>query len=80
MAYGFDKYKEEEKTVMIYDLGGGTFDISILNIEGGLFEVIAIAGDTHLGGDDFDQRVLDHYVKLIRRKHNKDISTNKKAI
>ncbi len=54
MAYGFDKFKDKEKTIMIYDLGGGTFDVSILSIEEGLFEVIAISGDTHLGGDDFD--------------------------
>jgi heat shock protein 5 len=79
MAYGLDK-KDEETTIMVFDLGGGTFDVSILSIEEGVFEVISTSGDTHLGGEDFDQRVLDYYTKLIKRKHNKDISGDKTAI
>jgi heat shock protein 5 len=64
MAYGLDK-KDQEKTILVYDLGGGTFDVSILSIDDGVFEVISTAGDTHLGGEDFDQRVLEFYMKLI---------------
>lgn len=79
MAYGLDK-KGKESTIMVFDLGGGTFDVSILSIEEGVFEVISTSGDTHLGGEDFDQRVLDYYIKLIKRKHDKDISRDKKAI
>ena len=79
MAYGLDK-KGKESTIMVFDLGGGTFDVSILSIEEGVFEVISTSGDTHLGGEDFDQRVLDYYVKLIKRKHDKDISRDKKSI
>jgi heat shock protein 5 len=55
-------------------LGGGTFDVSILTIDNGVFEVVATNGDTHLGGEDFDQRTIDHFMKLIKKKHNKDIS------
>lgn len=79
MAYGLDK-KDEETTIMVFDLGGGTFDVSILSIEEGVFEVISTSGDTHLGGEDFDQRVLDYYIKFIKRKHKKDISGDKTAI
>lgn len=79
MAYGLDK-KGKESTILVFDLGGGTFDVSILSIEEGVFEVISTSGDTHLGGEDFDQRVLDYYIKLIKRKHDKDISRNKKSI
>lgn len=79
MAFGLDK-KGKESTIMVFDLGGGTFDVSILSIDDGVFEVISTSGDTHLGGDDFDNRVLDYFVKLIRRKSNKDISNQKSAI
>lgn len=79
IAYGLDK-KEGEKNILVFDLGGGTFDVSILTIDGGLFEVIATSGDTHLGGADFDQRVMDYFIKLIKKKHNKDISNDKRAI
>ncbi len=79
MAYGLDK-KDEESTIMVFDLGGGTFDVSILSIEEGVFEVISTSGDTHLGGEDFDQRVLDYYMKLIKKKYKKDISGNKRSI
>lgn len=67
MAYGLDK-KDQEKTILVYDLGGGTFDVSILSIDDGVFEVISTAGDTHLGGEDFDQRVLEFFLKVIKRK------------
>lgn len=79
MAYGLDK-KGKESTILVYDLGGGTFDVSILSIEDGVFEVLSTSGDTHLGGEDFDQRVLEYFMKLIKKKYNKDISTDKRAI
>ena len=79
MAYGLNK-KGKEMTILVFDLGGGTFDVSILSIEDGVFEVMSTRGDTHLGGEDFDQRVMDYYVKLIRGKYNKDISKDKKAL
>lgn len=65
---------------MVFDLGGGTFDVSILTIDNGVFEVVATNGDTHLGGQDFDQRVMEHFIKLIRRKNNVDISSDKRAL
>merc|ERR1711874_387292 len=81
IAYGLDKKKnEKESSVLIFDLGGGTFDVSILNIEGGIFEVKSTAGDTHLGGEDFDNRLVDHFVTEFKRKHKKDISGNKRAL
>merc|ERR1712107_403859 len=69
-----------ESNVLIFDLGGGTFDVSILSIDEGIFEVKATAGDTHLGGEDFDNRMVDHFIKEFQRKHKKDISDNKRAI
>jgi len=82
IAYGLDKKKgnEKEKNVLIFDLGGGTFDVSILSIEDGIFEVKSTAGDTHLGGEDFDNRIVDHFTKEFQRKHKKDISGNKRAL
>merc|ERR1711953_1273769 len=82
IAYGLDKKKCEgkESNVLIFDLGGGTFDVSILNIEGGIFEVKSTAGDTHLGGEDFDNRMVDHFVNEFKRKHKKDISGSKRAV
>ena len=82
IAYGLDKKKgnENEKNVLIFDLGGGTFDVSILSIEDGIFEVKSTAGDTHLGGEDFDNRIVDHFVKEFQRKHKKDITGNKRAL
>ena len=68
IAYGLDKKGQGERNVLIFDLGGGTFDVSILTIDDGVFEVIGTNGDTHLGGEDFDQRVLDHFMKLIKKK------------
>merc|ERR1719310_1837980 len=81
IAYGLDKKKtEKESNVLIFDLGGGTFDVSILSIEGGIFEVKSTAGDTHLGGEDFDNRMVDHFVNEFKRKHKKDLSGNKRAL
>ncbi|KAK3809260.1 MAG: heat shock protein 70 family [Benniella sp.] len=73
IAYDLDK-KEDESIILVYDLGGGTFDVSLLLVEDGLFEVLATNGDTHLGGEDFDYRVMDHFVKLYQKKHGKDIT------
>merc|ERR1711902_176336 len=81
IAYGLDKKKGRgECNVLIFDLGGGTFDVSILSIEGGIFEVKSTAGDTHLGGEDFDNRMVDHFVSEFKRKHKKDLSGNKRAL
>ncbi|XP_037100262.1 heat shock 70 kDa protein 1 [Syngnathus acus] len=80
IAYGLDKGQSAERNVLIFDLGGGTFDVSILTIEGGIFEVKATAGDTHLGGEDFDNRMVEHFVAEFKRKHKKDISQNKRAL
>ncbi|XP_073326601.1 heat shock 70 kDa protein-like [Pagrus major] len=80
IAYGLDKGKRGERNVLIFDLGGGTFDVSILTIEDGIFEVKSTAGDTHLGGEDFDNRMVNHFVEEFKRKHKKDISQNKRAV
>lgn len=69
-----------ERNVLIFDLGGGTFDVSILTIEDGIFEVKSTAGDTHLGGEDFDNRMVNHFITEFKRKHKKDISENKRAV
>jgi heat shock protein 1/8 len=66
IAYGLDKKGGNEKNVLIFDLGGGTFDVSLLTIEDGIFEVKATAGDTHLGGEDFDNRMVDHFVQVLK--------------
>ncbi|XP_059630076.1 luminal-binding protein 5-like [Cornus florida] len=79
ISYGLDK-KGAEKNILVYDLGGGTFDVSILAIDNGVFEVLATSGDTHLGGEDFDHRLMDYFIKLIIKKYNKDISNDKKAL
>jgi len=63
----------------VFDLGGGTFDVSLLSIEDGVFEVLSTAGDTHLGGEDFDNKLTDYFVNIFRRKHNQDIKTDKRA-
>ncbi|KAE8594221.1 hypothetical protein XENTR_v10019503 [Xenopus tropicalis] len=80
IAYGLDKKVGGERNVLIFDLGGGTFDVSILTIEDGIFEVKSTAGDTHLGGEDFDNRMVNHFVGEFKRKHKKDITENKRAI
>ncbi|KAL6539348.1 70-kilodalton heat shock protein [Orobanche hederae] len=82
IAYGLDKKgsKRGEQNVLVFDLGGGTFDVSLLTIEEGIFEVKATAGDTHLGGEDFDNRLVNHFVSEFRRKHKKDISGNARSL
>nr|P41753.1 RecName: Full=Heat shock 70 kDa protein [Achlya klebsiana]AAA17562.1 heat shock protein 70 [Achlya klebsiana] len=79
IAYGLDK-KGGERNVLIFDLGGGTFDVSLLTIEEGIFEVKATAGDTHLGGEDFDNRLVDHFTAEFKRKHRKDMTQNQRAL
>ncbi|KAK4058467.1 ATPase with role in protein import into the ER [Microbotryomycetes sp. JL221] len=80
IAYGLDK-TGGERNIIVYDLGGGTFDVSLLSIDDGVFEVLATAGDTHLGGEDFDNRVIDHFVKLWKRKHDgADITKNLRSM
>ena len=80
IAYGLDKKVGGERNVLIFDLGGGTFDVSILTIEDGIFEVKSTSGDTHLGGEDFDNRMVNHFIQEFKRKHKKDISDNKRAV
>merc|ERR1712072_84614 len=78
IAYGLDK--EGEKNVLVFDLGGGTFDVSLLTIDNGVFEVVATNGDTHLGGEDFDQRVMEHFIKLYKKKKGKDLRKDVRAV
>ncbi|ORX71902.1 hsp71-like protein [Linderina pennispora] len=80
IAYGLDKKTDGEKNILIFDLGGGTFDVSLLSIEDGIFEVKATAGDTHLGGEDFDNRLVNHFVQEFKRKNKKDISGNPRSL
>merc|ERR1712033_154140 len=80
IAYGLDKKVGGERNVLIFDLGGGTFDVSILTIEDGIFEVKSTAGDTHLGGEDFDNRMVNHFILEFKRKFKKDIMANKRAV
>merc|ERR1712013_950574 len=79
IAYGMDK-KEGEKNVLVFDLGGGTFDVSLLTIDNGVFEVVSTNGDTHLGGEDFDQRVMEHFIKLYKKKKGKDLRKDVRAV
>merc|ERR1712065_78343 len=79
IAYGLDK-RGSEKNVLIFDLGGGTFDVSVLSMEDGMFEVKATAGDTHLGGEDFDNRMVDHFAAEFKRKTKRDITGNQRAL
>merc|ERR1711871_345104 len=78
IAYGLDK--KTEKNILVYDLGGGTFDVSLLTIDNGVFEVVATNGDTHLGGEDFDQRVMQHFIKIFNKKHSKDMTKDKRSL
>jgi len=80
IAYGLDKKAAGERNVLIFDLGGGTFDVSILSIDDGIFEVKSTAGDTHLGGEDFDNRLVNHFAQEFKRKHKKDMTSNKRAL
>lgn len=79
IAYGLDK-KEGEKNILVFDLGGGTFDVTLLTIDNGVFEVLSTNGDTHLGGEDFDQRVMDYFIKLYKKKTGKDVRTSNRAV
>ena len=80
ISYGLNNKNGQEQTVLIFDLGGGTFDVSLLSIDDWVFEVKATAGDTHLGGEDFDQRLMDHFAKEFKRKTNKDLAGNDRAL
>ncbi|EPX74268.1 heat shock protein [Schizosaccharomyces octosporus yFS286] len=80
IAYGLDAKTEAAKNVLIFDLGGGTFDVSLLKIQGGVFEVLATAGDTHLGGEDFDAALVEHFIQEFKRKQKIDISEDPRAL
>merc|ERR1712226_582116 len=80
IAYGLDSKSSQEKNVLIFDLGGGTFDVSLLNITGGVFAVKATAGDTHLGGEDFDNTLLEHFKKDFERKNKVDMTGDARAL
>ena len=80
IAYGLDNKNNKEKNILIFDLGGGTFDVSLLNIDEGIFEVKATAGDTHLGGEDFDNILVKHFIQEFKRKNNIDITQNKRSL
>ncbi|ODN73945.1 chaperone DnaK, variant [Cryptococcus amylolentus CBS 6039] len=80
IAYGLDRSTKKESQIIVYDLGGGTFDVSLLSIEDGVFEVLATAGDTHLGGEDFDNRVIEYLVKQYKKKTDVDVSKNNRAM
>ncbi len=80
IAYGLNDKSSGEKNVLVFDLGGGTFDVSLLTIADGVFEVVATSGDTHLGGEDFDQRVIDYFVKVFKKKTGKDLRTDPRAV
>ncbi len=80
IAYGLDKKSDKEQNVLIFDLGGGTFDCSLLTIEDGIFEVKATAGDTHLGGEDFDHNMVMYFVREFKKQHRKDITGNPRAL
>jgi len=79
IAYGMDK-SGGESNVLVFDLGGGTFDVTLLTIDNGVFEVLATNGDTHLGGEDFDQRVMQYFIKMMKKKSQVDISKDKRAL
>lgn len=79
IAYGLDK-TDGERQIIVYDLGGGTFDVSLLSIDQGVFEVLATAGDTHLGGEDFDQRIINHFAKSYNKKNSVDVTKDPKAM
>jgi len=80
ISYGLNEKSDGEKNVLVFDLGGGTFDVSLLTIADGVFEVISTNGDTHLGGEDFDLRVMEHFFKIIKKKTGKDIRSDDRAV
>jgi len=71
--------QKKEKTILVFDLGGGTFDVSLLSIEDQVFEVLSTAGDTHLGGEDLDNKLTDYFVNMFKKKHSLDIRSDKRA-
>ena len=79
IAYGLDRKADKEINVLVFDLGGGTFDVSLLTIDNGVFEVLATSGDTHLGGEDFDQRITEYLVSRFLKKHKVDIKADGRA-
>jgi len=79
ISYGLDK-KEGERNILVFDLGGGTFDVSVLTIDSGVFEVVSTNGNTHLGGEDFDQRVMDYFMKLYKKKTGKDVRKSDRSV
>ena len=80
IAYGLDNNKEGERNIIIYDVGGGTLDVTLLNLDEGIFEVKATAGDTHLGGEDFDNNMVLHFVNEFKKKHKHDVTQSKKSM
>ena len=80
IAYGLNNKSKKEQTILVFDLGGGTFDVSLLTIDEGIFEVKATAGDTHLGGEDFDNRMVNHFITEFKKKHKKDLSGNSRSL
>eukprot|EP01006_Ploeotia_vitrea_P043167 TRINITY_DN66697_c7_g11_i1.p1 TRINITY_DN66697_c7_g11~~TRINITY_DN66697_c7_g11_i1.p1 ORF type:complete len:681 (-),score=155.34 TRINITY_DN66697_c7_g11_i1:63-2105(-) len=78
LAYGLNK--QGEKLILVFDLGGGTFDVSLLSIDDGFFEVVATNGDTHLGGEDFDTKLVKHFLSIMKKKHNIDVRSDQKAL
>lgn len=80
IAYGLDQGTKKEKNILVFDLGGGTFDVTVLTIDNGVFEVIATNGDTHLGGEDFDHRVMEYLLKTFKKKSGKDASSDKRSM
>jgi len=80
IAYGLDKKDEKEKNILVFDLGGGTFDVTLLTIDSGIFEVLATSGDTHLGGEDFDQRIMQYFLKVWRKNKKVDVKGDKRAL
>ena len=80
MAYGLNTNTKDERNVLIYDAGGGTMDVSLLNIDDGVFEVLATSGDCHLGGEDIDNRMVKHFINEFKRKQKKDLSNNSRAV
>ena len=80
LAYGMEKQNTKEQTVLVFDCGGGTHDVSVLSIDEGIFEVLATSGDTHLGGEDFDNRLVSHFSDEFKRKHKKDLTVNDRSM
>ncbi|KAG9076718.1 ATPase with role in protein import into the ER [Ceratobasidium sp. UAMH 11750] len=80
IAYGLDRKRSGESRIIVYDLGGGTFDVSLLSVQNGLFRVLAMAGDSHLGGEDFDARLIDHFISLYKRRFGVDVATSQRVM